>query len=204
MSMNATAAAAVLMTLFFAACGGSEDTSGMPETETTGTAQSVQQTGTATATTTGAAGGTMSTLTPEDKEFISKAGMGGLYEVQAGNLALQKAQSADVKAFAQRMVTDHGKSNAELQQLATAKGAALPAELDGDHEDAVQHLSALSGAEFDKAYMQHMVPDHEKTVADFNRASTTATDADLKAWAQKTLPVLQQHLQMARDVSSKL
>ena len=195
--------AVALGLVVFAACK-AENTSGLPETETTGTAQSVQETSTATATTTGVTGGTMSYMTNDDKEFVTKAGMGGLYEVQAGNLALQKAQSADVKAFAQRMVTDHGNSNSELSQLATAKGLALPTELGGDHESAFNHLNTLSGAEFDKAYMQHMVPDHEKDVADFDKASTTATDADVKAFAQKTLPVLQDHLRMAKEVSSKL
>lgn len=194
----------VLALVILAACK-AENRSGTPETETTGDpAQSVQETSTATATTTGVTGGGMSAMTPEDKEFVVKAGMGGLYEVQAGNLALQKAQSAGVKAFAQRMVTDHGTANTELAQLATAKGLALPTELDGEMESAVEHLAMLSGAEFDKAYMQHMVPDHEKTVADFDRASTTATDADLKGWAAKTLPILQEHLRMAKEVAGKV
>lgn len=201
MSKKLTTALALVI---LAACK-AENTSGTPETETTGDpAQSVQETSTLTATTTGVTGGGMSAMSPEDKEFVVKAGMGGLYEVQAGNLALQKAQSAEVKAFAQRMVTDHGKSNTELSQLATAKGLALPTELDGEMESAVEHLGTLSGAEFDKAYMQHMVPDHEKTVADFDRASTTATDADLKGWAGKTLPVLQEHLRMAKEVAGKV
>ena len=197
--------AAALALVLLAACGGSENTSGLPETETTASgAQSLPETGSAAASTTAAGGGTMSPMTPEDKEFVSKAGMAGLYEVQAANLALQKAQSAEVKAFAQRMVTDHSQANAELSRLATTKGLALPTELDGEPESAVEHLATLSGAEFDKAYMQHMVPDHEKTIAEFDRASTTATDADVKAFAGKTLPVLRQHLQMAKDVSSKL
>ena len=193
-----------LAIVILAACK-AENTTGTPETETTGDpAQSVQETSTATATTTGVTGGGMSAMTPEDKEFVVKAGIGGLYEVQAGNLALQKAASAEVKAFAQRMVTDHGNANTELARLATSKGLALATELDGELEGAVEHLASLSGAEFDKAYMQHMVPDHEKTVADFDKASTTGTDADVKAWAQKTLPTLQEHLRMAKEISAKL
>ncbi|HJQ35634.1 MAG TPA: DUF4142 domain-containing protein [Thermoanaerobaculia bacterium] len=188
------------MLLMLAACG---EKAGQPETETTGTAQSVQQTGTATATTTAATGGTSSALSPDDKEFVSKAGMGGLAEVQMGNLGLSKATSADVKAFAQRMVTDHSKANEELSQLATAKGVALPTELDGDHKAALDHLTSLTGADFDKAYMKHMVEDHEKDVAEFDKASTTAGDSDLKAWAGKTLPTLKEHLQLAKTVSSK-
>lgn len=196
--------AGALALTVLAACA-AEDRTGQPETDTTATTgQSVQETSTATATTTGGSGGTLSALSPEDKEFISKAGMGGLFEVQAGNLALQKGASADVKAFAQRMVTDHSKSNAELAQLATTKGAVLPTELEGEHETAFDHLSTLSGAEFDKAYMQHMVEDHDKTVADFDKASTSATDADLKTWAGSTLPVLQQHATQAREIARKI
>ena len=187
-----------------AACG-SEDRTGQPETDTTATTgQSAQETSTASATTTGSSGGTLSAMSPEDKEFVVKAGMGGLYEVQTGNLALQNAANADVKAFAQRMVTDHGKANAELAQLATTKGVALPTELDGPEQSAYEHLATLSGAEFDKAYIQHMVEDHNKAVADFDKASTSAADADLKAWAGKTLPVLREHQTLAKSLAAKM
>ena len=188
-----------------AACGGNESNrgAGVPETETTGSVQSAQQTTSATATTTASGGGTVSNSTPDDKEFVSKAGMGGLAEVQMGNLALQNAQSAAVKAFAQRMVTDHSKANAELAQLATVKGLVLPTELGGDHKNALEHLQSLQGADFDKAYMQHMVSDHETDVSEFDKASTSATDADIKAWAGKTLPVLREHLALAKSTARK-
>ena len=187
-----------------AACGGSENTTGMPETDTTGNVQSPQQTSSATATTTGETGGTVSNMTDADKTFVSEAGMGGLAEVQMGNLALAKSENADVKAFAQRMVTDHGKANAELAQLATVKGLALAAELAGKHQQAYEHLNGLGGAEFDKAYMQHMVEDHVEDVAKFEQASTTATDADVKAFAAKTLPVLKEHLAQAQATAGKV
>ncbi|MEO8381869.1 MAG: DUF4142 domain-containing protein, partial [Acidobacteriota bacterium] len=178
-----------LALLMFAACK-AENQSGMPNTDTTGTVQAAQETSMATATTTGQTGGTSSALSPDDKEFLSKAGMGGLFEVQAGNLALQKASNAGVKAFGQRMVTDHSAANAELAQLATVKGTALPTEIDGEPQQMFEHLSSLSGAEFDKAYMTHMTEDHQKDVAEFEKAATSATDADVKAWAGKTLPTL--------------
>ena len=192
---------AIALVLMFAGC---REKAGLPETETTGTAQSAQQTGTLTATTTGVTGGSTSAMVPDDKEFISKAGGGGLAEVQLGNLALQKASSADVKAFAQRMVADHSKANDELRELATAKGVALPTELSGDHKAAFDHLTSLSGKEFDKAYMTHMVEDHEKDVAEFDKASTSSQDSDLKAWAGKTLPTLKQHLELAKTVARKV
>jgi putative membrane protein len=195
---------AALCLALLVACS-KENTSGVPETDTTATnAQSVQQTSPETASTTGVTGGTVSNTTPDDKEFVSKAGMGGLAEVQMGNLALQKAQSADVKAFGQRMVTDHSKANAELAQLATAKGLALPTEVAGEHQAAMQHLQSLSGAEFDKAYMTHMVEDHEKDVAEFDKASTSASDAEIKAFAGKTLPVLREHLALAKTTAGKV
>ena len=197
-------AGAFALSLLVAACH-SEDRTGQPETDTTATtAQSAQETSSATATTTGVGGGTVSAMAPDDKEFVTKAGMGGLFEVQAGNLALQKGTSADMKTFAQRMVTDHGKANAELAQLATTKGVALPTELAGEHKAAFDHLSSLSGAEFDKMYMQHMVEDHDKDVGEFEKASTSATDADVKTWAGKTLPTLKEHQSMAKQIASKV
>jgi putative membrane protein len=196
---------AVLLLLTLAACNQeSKDTSGLPETDTTGSVQAASETTTASATTTGATGGSVTAMSNDDKEFVSKAGMGGLAEVQMGDVALQKATHADVKAFAQRMVTDHGKANAELAQLATTKGLALPTELAGEHKAALEHLNSLGGAEFDKAYMTHMVEDHDKDVAEFDKASTSAQDADVKTWAGKTLPTLKEHQQLAKDIARKL
>ncbi|HYR28423.1 MAG TPA: DUF4142 domain-containing protein, partial [Thermoanaerobaculia bacterium] len=170
--MNSQIVAAVALALLLAACK-SETTDGLPATETTGSSQS-PSTATSDPSTTAATGGTSSTASPVDKEWISQAGMAGLAEVQMGNLALQKAQNADVKAFAQRMVTDHTKANEELVQLTTAKGLALPTQLDGEPKAGLDHLMSLSGAEFDKAYMEHMVADHGKAVSLFTTGSTSA------------------------------
>jgi len=200
--MKSQIVAAVALALMLAACK-SETTDGLPATETTGSAQS-PSTATSDPSTTAATGGTSSTASPEDKEWVAQAGMAGLAEVQMGNLAVQNAQNADVKAFAQRMVTDHTKSNEELVQLTTAKGLTLPAELSGEHKAALEHLTGLSGAEFDKAYMQHMVADHEKAVSLFTTGSTSAQDADIKAFATKTLPVLQEHAKLAGEVAAKV
>lgn len=202
MSKRQLSFTAICITLL-AACGG-EPRAGQPETETTGSVQAVSQTSTAAATTTGASGGTLSDLPPETKEFVVNAGILGLAEVQMGNVALQRAANAEVKAFAQRMVTDHSASNAELAQLATLKGLALATELTGEPEDGLEHLSSLDGAAFDKAYMQHMVADHEKAVAEFDRASTSVADPAIKAFVMKNLPVLQQHLTAAKALARKV
>ena len=169
------------------------DTSG---TTTTSTA--------ASATTTGSTGGTVSNLSAEDKEFVMKAAMGGMAEVQGGQAALQKGLSADVKAFGKRMVDDHSKANDELKQLVTVKGLAMPVEVDGENKNMLQHLSTLNGKTFDKTYMDHMVQDHEKDVNEFRKASQSAKDADIKAWAAKTLPALEDHLRQARETQKKV
>lgn len=157
-----------------------------------------------TATDTTATAANYGSLSPEDGAFVNKAAMGGLAEVQYGNLALQKAQSADVKSFAQKMVTDHGAANQELQALASTKGMTLPTELTGTHKAGYDHLNMLSGAEFDKAYMQHMVADHQTDIAEFEKAASSATDSELKAFASKTLPILQQHKQLADETMKKV
>ena len=128
------------------------------------------------------------------------AAIGGLMEVELGQLAAQKGTSESVKQFGQRMVDDHGKANTELMTLATSKGVTLPTAIDDKHRQDVTKLSAMSGADFDRAYAKMMLKDHEKDVSEFEKQSTKGTDPDLKAFASKTLPTLQQHLEMARGL----
>jgi putative membrane protein len=139
-----------------------------------------------------------------DAKFVHEAAVGGMAEVAMGKMAAEKAMSADVKQFGQRMVDDHSKANSELKTLASSKGMTLPADLDPAHKAASDRLAKLSGAAFDRAYMQEMVKDHDKDVAAFKRASATATDADLKGWAGKTLPTLEEHQKMAKSINAKL
>jgi putative membrane protein len=139
-----------------------------------------------------------------DNAFLREAAMGGMAEVELGRLATTKAENADVKQFGQRMVDDHGKANDELKSLASKKNVSLPTELDAAHKAVSDRLSKLSGAAFDRAYMRDMVQDHNKDVAAFTRASRSAHDADVKAWAAKTLPTLQDHQKLARDINAKL
>lgn len=193
-----TTVVASLLLIAFIGCK-SETTDGLPASDTTGTSQS-PSTATSDPTTTGATGGTSSTVTPADKEWVTTAGMAGMAEVQMATLALQNAQNPNVLAFAQRMLTDHKKATDELQQLVTAKGLTLATQLDTEHKDAVDHLEGLTGAAFDKAYMQHMVADHDKAVAHFTAGSTSAEDADIKAFATKTLPVIQEHAKLAKEL----
>ncbi len=122
-------------------------------------------------------------------------------EVELGQLASSKAQSDQVKQFAQRMVTDHGKANDELKSLVQSKGVTLPADSGAHHKAMKDRLSRLSGAEFDRAYMQEMDTDHRKDVNAFRKESQSGKDAEVKAWAAKTLPTLEEHLQMAQSAS---
>jgi len=121
-----------------------------------------------------------------------------------GQLAVRRATSADVKQFGQRMVTDHTQANQELMKMAMKEGLSVPRELDQMHRDAIDKLSQLQGAEFDRAYMNHMLKDHEEGVALFEKEMRNGKDAGLKAFAEKTLPTLKQHLQMARTISESL
>lgn len=133
-----------------------------------------------------------------DHAFVEKAAMGGMVEVELGKLAQQKAASDDVKKFGARMEQDHAKASEELKQVASSKGIQLPASLDKKHQADVDRFSKMSGAQFDRAYMDHMVDDHKKDVADFKKEASSGKDADVKSFASKTLPTLQEHLQLAQ------
>lgn len=134
-----------------------------------------------------------------ERRFVEKAAMGGMAEVQLGQLAQQKAQDEQVKQFAQRMVADHGKANDELKQIAGAKGVQIPAELDRDHRKDMDKLQKHSGADFDREYMKHMVDDQKKDVSEFRKQAKSGKDPELKAYAAKTLPTLEEHLKMAQS-----
>jgi putative membrane protein len=136
-----------------------------------------------------------------DIDFIVKAAQGGIAEVQLGQLASDKGTSDQVKQFGKRMVTDHSKANDELKSLAQSKGITVPSDTDAKHKQDMARLSKLSGAAFDKAFMQHMLADHRKDVNEFKKESTAGKDQDVKQWAGKTLPTLEEHLQMAQDTT---
>jgi putative membrane protein len=142
---------------------------------------------------------TKAALAPNDREFVQKAGAGGLAEVKLAKLALDKGQSTEVKQFARRMLADHSKANTELKQIAERKHADFPTALDGDNQVLYDKLAKLDGAEFDKQYMQAMVKDHDEDVAEFKQFAQGGTDADLKQFAMKTLPVLEHHDSMAKE-----
>jgi putative membrane protein len=150
-----------------------------------------------------ASSSTHSSLSASDQKFMKEAAQGGAAEVELGQLAVQKAQSPDVKAFGQRMVDDHTKAGDELKQLANQKGVTLPSQADAKDKAEKARLEKMSGAQFDKAYMNYMVADHKKDVADFQKEASHANDPDVKNFAQSTLPTLQSHLQQAESIAPK-
>ena len=133
-----------------------------------------------------------SSLSEKDKTFMKKAAKGGAMEVAMGQVAEQKAQSEDVKSFGKRMVADHGKANDELKSIASKKGFQLPSK-----EHSVKWTS-------DKAYMDAMVKDHEKDLAEFKEEASSGTDPDLKKFADDTAKMVQEHLDLAKETQGKL
>ncbi len=137
-----------------------------------------------------------------DAPFIGTAAMDGLAEVEHGHLATRNASSADVKRFAQRMVDDHSKVGDELKALATRKSVTLATKLDREHRAMRDKLAPLKGAAFDKAYMAQMVTAHLAAVALFQEEAKAGQDPDVKAWAVKTLPTLQEHVKLASSINA--
>jgi putative membrane protein len=137
-----------------------------------------------------------------DEHFVREAAQAGLAEVKMGEIVAKNGQDQSVKDFGQRIQADHTKANEELMKIASAKGLSAPTEISAKDNQMIEHLSSLNGAEFDAATRKHAVMAHEKAVRLFKQASENAKDPELKAFAQKTLPTLQEHLDMAKRLAS--
>jgi putative membrane protein len=140
-------------------------------------------------------------IKPADQNFVTKAAVGGLFEVQSSELAEDKGQSAEVKSFAKMMVRDHGKANKELEALAEKRGAKVPGELDAKHAADLKKLQGLEGAAFDKEYIQAQRAAHKEAVGLFQSYSGSNGDPELTAWAGKTLPTLKEHQSHAQALN---
>jgi putative membrane protein len=169
--------------LAFYGCGGSQPYTTAQETpSSSGSANRVNPSG---------------TLSPGDADFVQKAAKGGLAEVELGLLAQQHGASDAVRKFGRQMVHDHSDANIELRQLAASKRIRVPQSLDEKDAAERDRLSKLSDREFDAAYMRDMLKDHQEDVAEFQSTADKAQDPDVRAFASKTLPTLQDHLRMA-------
>jgi putative membrane protein len=139
-----------------------------------------------------------------DREFIARALDDSVNEVKLGQLAERLASSQKVKEFASKMVKDHKPVNEKLLDLARAYKLAVVTDMKKDARAIYNRMSKLTKAEFDQAYMKHMVEDHEKAVSLFERMSKKATDANVKKFAVDTLPTLREHLRMAKEINTSL
>ncbi|MDT5262824.1 MAG: putative rane protein [Acidobacteriota bacterium] len=139
-----------------------------------------------------------------DQKFAMEAAMGGQMEVELGKLAAQKGASDEVRQFGQHMVDDHSKANEDLMQVASGKSMTLPTALSPKMQMEMQKLSAMSGEKFDKEYVKMMVKDHKEDVAAFQKEASGGMDADIKSFATRTLPTLQEHLRMIQRISDKM
>jgi putative membrane protein len=133
-----------------------------------------------------------------DSDFVRKAASGGMLEVGLGQLAAEKAGNAAVRQFGERMARDHTRANRQLMAALTAEGVRPPQVMLDKDIETFNHLAKLRGAEFDRAYMKHMVEDHKQDVAAFEKEAKDGKDAKVKAFAEKALPTLKEHLQLAQ------
>jgi putative membrane protein len=141
-------------------------------------------------------------VSAQDAAMFRAMAEADLTEVEAGKLAAGKASSGEVKKFAQHMVEDHGKGLKEGEALAKSKGIEAPSAPDKKHQAALQKLE--SAKDFDRAYMDLMVKDHQEALKLVQNAAKSAKDGDIKAAAAKKVPVVEEHLKMAREISSSL
>ncbi|UXI67585.1 DUF4142 domain-containing protein [Tahibacter amnicola] len=140
---------------------------------------------------------------PGDQAFVDKAAKSGLKEVRISTMAEQKTEAGDVRDIAKTMVTDHTAVNEKLKSIASAKGLQVPEKMSDDAEKVKQELDQKKGADFDAAYAKDLVHSHEKSVALFRAASEKADAPELRNFAKETLPKIEHHLQMAKNLDAK-
>jgi putative membrane protein len=139
-----------------------------------------------------------------EQAFAKNAAQDGLAEIQLGKLALTKATDQNVKDFGQKMVDAHTRISDDLRALAGQKDIMIPTDLTSADQALVNQLSGLSGDAFDKAYMSAMVKDHQTDLAGFQKEANSGADKDLRGYASRTLPILRQHLQLAKSIAASV
>jgi putative membrane protein len=151
-----------------------------------------------------APGGSLPVQRPTLNSFAHDAAIGGMSEVELGRLAAEKGTDPAVKAFGQQMVDDHTKINTDLKAIASQAGVSLPDSVGSKQKKLFDKLSALSGAAFDRAYIDDMVEDHKDDISAFEKASRFSGDSPFKKFAADELPTLREHLKMAEAAQSAL
>ena len=145
-----------------------------------------------------------SALSKSDQKFLTASAQDSISEVAVSEMAVKKATNPQVKAFAQRMVADHTAMNDEMKSMARQKGVSIPKRPDEQHAQQSAALSAMNGAEFDKAYMAAQVADHSKTVAKFEDQAKSAKDPEVRAFASRHAGMMRQHLNEAQRINDSL
>ena len=143
-------------------------------------------------------------LSKHHTDFVNDVAESNLTEVRLGQLVARNATNEDVRKFAQRMVDDHTKLNAQLASLAQQKGIALPSTLDKKHQEEVDKLAKETGDKLDRAYMSRMVDEHEKDVREFEKMAKDGKNPELRQFAASALPTLQDHLTQAKEIDARL
>ncbi|MDO9411623.1 MAG: DUF4142 domain-containing protein [Pseudolabrys sp.] len=140
-------------------------------------------------------------IAPKTEDFVTQVAISDMFEIESSKLAQTKANGAS-KTFADHMVMDHTKTSTELKSMVSGGKVAvtIPAALDSAHQGKLDKLKSLNGAEFTKQYNSDQVAAHKDAVNLFERYAKGGDNADLKAWAGKTVPALQAHLKMAQDL----
>jgi putative membrane protein len=139
-----------------------------------------------------------------DNSFVTKAAAGGAAEVHMAQLAQTKASSQHVKDLASKIQADHTKANDTLKPIATKDNVTWPSGMDAKEQAEYNKLQALSGAEFDKEYVNYEIKEHKQDIRAFQHEVDHGTDSQVKAWASENLPVLQEHLRMAQSALGSL
>lgn len=143
-------------------------------------------------------------MSNSDKAFFENAASAGMYEIQAGKLAMTKAGDPQEKSYAEKMVNDHTEAAAKLKELAASKNVTLPTTMAKHHQIMLDRLQKdAAGADFDAAYKRQMIVSHKEAVSLFDQTSKKAQDPDVKAFAAELLPKLQEHGAMAHDLEPK-
>ncbi len=140
----------------------------------------------------------------DDNTFATNVAQNGMAEIALAKMAIQKSKNADVKRFAQRVVTDHTKVGEDLKKIAATKKITMPTDVKPEQKQTHDRFMSLSGADFDREFMSLMAENHDKSVTSFQGEANNGTDPELKAFASKTLPTLQEHQRMAHDIYNKL
>jgi putative membrane protein len=152
----------------------------------------------------GKSGAASTGLSGSDRSFVATAAEAGTAEVAMAKVARERAASSAVSSFAARMIDDHGKANQELQKIATSKGLSPSDKLSASDRSAMKMLQGASGRAFDQKYVHLQLAAHEQAVALFEGEAENGQDADLKAFADSTLPILRSHLQHVRTLDASV